>query len=375
MCEITDLVRVAKRDNNTKRPYLYVNPSQGKHIPVSANIPLDLFRKMAQMLDESYVSEKLLIVGFAETATAIGAGVAFYSKNAVFCTQTTREFYDDKEYLHFSESHSHATDQGLIVDGYEDILSQIDRIVLVEDEVTTGNTICKLIDTIKDRFKLCDIQFGIISILNSMSEDRIDELLKQGIQCLFLKRIPFEYHIDEINDYEYITEDLSYDLISLEGQDDEITFLQNDLLNLRFLVSKDEYSSFGLNFVDDIVADLDLKDINKVLVLGTEEYMFIPMLLANVIKEQNPHIFVKNHATTRSPIMVSDDEYYPLNNRVVLKSCYEMKRKTFLYNLEHYDLCIVMSDATGSLDAYIDILSAVRRYGCHKFLVSGKGQV
>ena len=30
----SDLVRIAKRENNTKRNYLVVNPLQGKHIPV-----------------------------------------------------------------------------------------------------------------------------------------------------------------------------------------------------------------------------------------------------------------------------------------------------------------------------------------------------
>ncbi len=30
-----DLVRIAKRENNTKRKYLVVNRLQGKHIPVS----------------------------------------------------------------------------------------------------------------------------------------------------------------------------------------------------------------------------------------------------------------------------------------------------------------------------------------------------
>ena len=33
-----DLVKIAKRENNTKRNYLVVDPLQGKHIPVAAHI-------------------------------------------------------------------------------------------------------------------------------------------------------------------------------------------------------------------------------------------------------------------------------------------------------------------------------------------------
>ena len=36
-----DLVKIAKRENNTKRNYLVVDPLQGKHIPVVPSKALD----------------------------------------------------------------------------------------------------------------------------------------------------------------------------------------------------------------------------------------------------------------------------------------------------------------------------------------------
>lgn len=71
-----DLVRIAKRDNNTKRNYLVVNRLQGKHVPVKASEAIALFEALAAKIDDVYQNEKLLFVGFAETATAIGAVVA-----------------------------------------------------------------------------------------------------------------------------------------------------------------------------------------------------------------------------------------------------------------------------------------------------------
>ena len=46
----TDLVRIAKRENNKKRNYLVVNPLQGKHIPVSPRKALEVFSKLAELL-------------------------------------------------------------------------------------------------------------------------------------------------------------------------------------------------------------------------------------------------------------------------------------------------------------------------------------
>ena len=61
-----DLVKIAKRENNTKRNYLVVDPLQGKHIPVVPSKALDLFAALADTFREKYKDEKLLLVGFAE---------------------------------------------------------------------------------------------------------------------------------------------------------------------------------------------------------------------------------------------------------------------------------------------------------------------
>ena len=71
--KIDDLVKIAKRENNTKRSYLYVNPVQGKHVPVSPSLPLLLFSALAAKIESRYPEERLLVIGFAETATAIGS--------------------------------------------------------------------------------------------------------------------------------------------------------------------------------------------------------------------------------------------------------------------------------------------------------------
>ena len=46
----TDLVGIAKRDNNPKRNYLVVNRLQGKHIPVPPHSAFEMFDMLAGRL-------------------------------------------------------------------------------------------------------------------------------------------------------------------------------------------------------------------------------------------------------------------------------------------------------------------------------------
>ena len=48
-----DLVKIAKRENNTKRNYLVVDPLQGKHIPVVPSKALDLFDVISNDIKEA----------------------------------------------------------------------------------------------------------------------------------------------------------------------------------------------------------------------------------------------------------------------------------------------------------------------------------
>ena len=66
-----------------------VNPLQGKHIPVSPGQALKMMDALAAKVRLAYPEERLLLVGFAETATAIGARLAVTLDSGYI--QTTRE--------------------------------------------------------------------------------------------------------------------------------------------------------------------------------------------------------------------------------------------------------------------------------------------
>lgn len=85
-----NILRIAKRFNNQKRTYLLVNPLQAKHIPVSPKASLGMMKALGDMLANKYPDTKL-VIGFAETATAIGAVVAESFSSKCVYIHTTRE--------------------------------------------------------------------------------------------------------------------------------------------------------------------------------------------------------------------------------------------------------------------------------------------
>lgn len=370
--KLEELVKVAKRDNNKIRPYLYVNPLQGKHIPVNPEKALNLYKYMAKMLDDKYKNENILIIGFAETATAIGAAIAKYSKCVKYCTQTTRERYNEVEYVFFTESHSHATQQSLIIDGYSQVFNNIDRIVFAEDEVTTGNTLCKLAEKLKERYSEFKLKFGIISILNSMSDERIEELSKKDMECQYVQRLPFEYQIEKINKFQY--SDLVSNKTKIEG---EYTIEKIKIENFRKLQNKELYNNSVKEYVQKLLDSTKIRKTDKkVLVLGTEEFMFPPMAFAKKLLDTYEWLDVKFHATTRSPILTSTEEEYPLHSRYKINSPYELERITYVYNLEAYDLAVILSDSDKIEEkTYEGIKSALMQAGCKRIHIVGKEEV
>lgn len=359
---IDDLLKAAKRENNKKRSYLYVNPLQGKHMPVSPSVSVELFSLLARKVEERYENERLLIIGFAETATAIGSMIAYAASNVKFYMSTTRESIPEAGYLFFTESHSHATEQRLVVNELKDCLMMVDRIVFAEDEVTTGNTIEKLINGIREKFPEDYRKFGIVSILNSMSDSRIRELEMQGIICDYVHHIPVRHKINEIDRFVY--EPSRNMAVDETVQISRIISIGN-YWNSRIVSSVDVMRKCCNDFVAagrKQIGKLCGKE--KILVLGTEECMFPGMLLGKEIEADYPESTVRFHATTRSPIEVSQDADYPLNHRDELDSLYEAGRKTFIYNLQRYDRVLVVTDAQDvNIQGLNSLITALKRQG------------
>lgn len=339
------LVGIAKRENNNKRKYLVVNRLQGKHIPISPKAAFDMFDELSEIVKSNYHGEKLLLVGFAETATAIGARLAVNLNS--YYMQTTREQIDNVEYLFFTESHSHATEQKLVKNDIDSIANydNVSRIVFVEDEVTTGNTILKIIDIIKklypDRFN-----FSVASLLNGMDEAALKCYNSNNINIHYLVKTNHDTYTEIADRFKGDGEYISPRLCDLEG--DLPTFELDGYLNARRCVKGSDYYNACCLLWKQIENKVDFADSEKILVIGTEEFMYPALSVAGEL--ENKGFSVKCHSTTRSPIVVSTEEDYPLSKRYELVSLYDDERKTFIYNLDKYDCVLIITDSKNNLD-------------------------
>lgn len=332
-----DLVRVARRENNSKRNYLVVNPLQGKHIPASPSAALELFTALADTFKEEYPGEKLLLVGFAETATAIGAQAAVTLGTDYI--QTTRENIPDADYLFFSEEHSHAAEQKLVRNEIDSAIPRTDRIVFIEDEVTTGKTILNIISILEKQYP-GQLSFSVASLLNGMSEEHLRIYRQQDIRLHYLVKTDHAAYgaraeaFSGGGNYHKCFPASCCELPVLEVK---------NKMDARRLVKAVRYEQACGRLWETVRQALGPLSKEKILVAGTEEFMYPALFIGKKLEEAGNTVFC--HATTRSPIAVSPETEYPLHGRWELQSLYDRERRTFLYEIGEYDRILVVTDA------------------------------
>lgn len=407
------LVQVARRENNNKRKYLVINRLQGKHIPVHPCEALSMFRALADTVKDIYRHERLLVIGFAETATAVGAAVAC-ALGADYM-QTTRELLPGVSYLYFSEEHSHATEQKLVKEDMDRAVGTVDRILFVEDEVTTGKTILNIIGILQKQYAK-KINFSVASVLNGMDESAREAYNQSGIELFWLVKTDHTAYTKLAEAYQedgryIVCKDgralLCKDSVLVgdnEGQaekacmsgseciwEDSILAGDNEgqagkacvpgaeciwkdsvlagrneeqatkacgirleriraqgRMDTRRLVDVTAYQQFCESVYQQLVSQGSLGGAQRILVLGTEEYMYPALYVAARLEAQGKEVWF--HATTRSPIAVSAQKDYPLHTRYELYSFYDSARTTYIYDLQKYDTVVIMTDAGGDMD-------------------------
>ena len=149
-----DLLGFAERIN-PKRAFLFVSKVLGRHIPVSPSIMRHAFTDLAKLVPDD-LPEPVLVIGMAETAVGLGAGVHQVLQQrypeAIYVTTTRHPVHGAPLLARFLEEHSHAQDQLLYGSPDAELQQQIlnsKSIVLVDDEASTGKTFVNLIHALQ----------------------------------------------------------------------------------------------------------------------------------------------------------------------------------------------------------------------------------
>lgn len=364
-------LRVAKRYRNAKRAYLLVNPLQAKHMPVSPTEALTMMRTLGEGLRQEFPGARL-VLGFAETATALGAAVASrLGPDCAFLT-TTREAGEGPGWVRFLEEHSHAAEQKLWGGDLDALLQETDTVLFIDDEISTGKTLRNMVAQLTRRWPaLGEKTLVAASLLNRVTPEQEEALTDAGITCRCLVRLPQEDHTAQVADWTVteappaVPQNLSFRQETLPGE---------GLLDPRKTLRIGAYDSNCQAVAEAMLSRAlgPVETLGKTLVLGTEECMYPALRLGERLERLGAEVCC--HATTRSPIGLCDAPGYPIRSGWKLPSFYEEERTTYVYNLREYDTVIVLSDTKKTDLRAIQALASVLTCK-HLIYTQGEGYV
>lgn len=373
----TDLLRLAKRFHNTKRTYLLVDPLQAKHLSVQPSKALEMFHALGKKVGEACDGVGL-VIGFAETATAVGMAVAEEMSDDCIYIHTTRELVpEENDWVEFCEEHSHAVEQKLSGSHLDQWIKSCKSIVFVDDEISTGKTLINIVARLKEQYpEIEEKRLVAASIINRVSEVNEQKMRDYGLECVSLLKLEETDYAEAVKDFS-ITEACEPQENDTVGSASETGISeirsQVSLMDPRLGVSTREYRRNIDAFADSLIhSGLVKKADGNILVVGTEECMYPAIVLGSRL-EQALHAKVFTHSTTRSPIGICADEAYPIHSGYKLKSLYDAGRTTYIYNLEKYDQVILVTDSEQIPGESLDtVVRALRASGNDEiFLIRG----
>ena len=147
---LAELCDFAAREN-PKRGFLIVSRVLGRHVPARPSVMRRAVRDLASRMPPE-LAGPVLVVGLAETAIALGQMLheellTRGSRDDLFFLHSTRQVVDAALLCRFEEPHSHASAHLVYqpqVEGY----APPSTLVIVDDEVSTGNTARNLADAL-----------------------------------------------------------------------------------------------------------------------------------------------------------------------------------------------------------------------------------
>ena len=325
---ISGLLEFASREN-PNRSFLFLSKVLGKYIPC---LPSNMRRTYRDLNKKITIKGNCLVLGVAETATGLGAGVADVlsdsSEHNVYYVQTTR--FDCNEPIAFDvfESHSHAP-QHLIYDISENVdIASITEVVLVDDEISTGNTLNQLTLGISKYLpNLKRVHW--VSLVNWMSEttESIFTDINDQVEIQFHSLLKGEFSF-------FKTSHKVIEFPNATATGLSKATCRTDIGRKGATIEQLKRHSFYSPDGEKIIPE-ELSKTTEYVVVGTGEFIFQPFLFAEAMESAG--IDVLFESTGRSPIIQGGSissklKFYDPGN----------KANYYLYNLPEDRTPIIM---------------------------------
>jgi hypothetical protein len=395
---LEDLFTMAARINK-KRSFLFVSKVLGKHLPVHPQKGLLTAALLASRYAESikglkgpftnefirsfnqdepqfksaaFIPKSInpVVIGFAETATALGHAFFDCFESGEYFHTTREEIASLTPSITFEEEHSHATSHRCYIP--LNMIANDREIILVDDEMTTGKTAINIIQSIQAQFPRKE--YTVVSILDWRSEknkQQFAELEKTlGITINIVSLISGSVQVNESG--------------KLQEQEQQVTYIENgppiDVISLSPFFEGEcptiknktplikETGRFGTDSITNKELHEKISKAAKVvrqhrtgaktLCLGTGEFMYIPMKLAS---EMGRNVFYQS--TTRSPIYIQDIQGYGARHGISFPNPEDQEVAHFVYNIPpgEYDELFVFFEREVAVENLQPLLKQVEK--------------
>ena len=288
---LDELMGFASRENE-KRGFLFVSKVLGKHIPVKPSVMRHIYNELA---DLCLIDSPTYVIGMAETATGLGAGVAdsLAQKNPdlkVYYQHTTRHQLSHPVWFTLDEIHSHAVDHILYRpnDSVYQGIQSCERLILVDDEMTTGRTLLQLAEGVLERTPSIK-ELVIVTLVSWLKQDKMKIFEEFSVPVKFVQLVKGEFSFKPDPEFSACLPDNVDDGVCEEESRDDLG--RTGLLMPYELLQK------------EAIYPSNQPDNDPLVVVGTGEHLYHPFLVAEQLEKTGDVVF---QSTTRSPILIGD---------------------------------------------------------------------
>lgn len=313
-----DVFDLAEREN-PKRAFMFIHRQVVPQLAVPPDVTRNLFQRLAERIPAD-IDNPVLFVGFAENAVALACGVYQEARDRFpdsVLLLSTRHPIDGKVLCKFQENHSHATDHLIYQPadpGMLDIVQRAKTLVLIDDESTTGNTVFNAIQALEKQRN--PFQRVISVNITDWSANALAVRLSYPCSCVSLLSGQWNWVPDP--DAPEIT--MPNVNVSTPGRIP--------------LSARQDWGRLGAQELrSDIGGHIQTQTGERILVIGTSEFVWPPFLLAERLQQDGADVLFC--ATTRSPLLPG----YALTSAFTFPDNYGQGIPHFLYNTQgqHYN--------------------------------------
>lgn len=304
---------------NPRRAHLLVSTVLGKHLPTDPLVVRDSGNRLGDLVRAVLGERDAVVLGFAETATGLGHCVAARIEAACYLHSTRRVVDGADTLTGFEEGHSHATSH-LLQPVPPGVFTPGLPLVLVDDEISTGNTaldaitalhefaprthyvLATLVDmrTDADRDRFAAVAAGLGARIDTVCLAAGSTVLPEGLAAT-VAALP-ECELNPVGRARGTVTRLELPWPREVPDGGRHGFLRTDIAAFEQAAT-----AAGKLLRDQLATEYAGR---PVIVLGHEELMYLPLRLAVGLAEAG--LPVRYQTTTRSPAYVLDEPGYPL---------------------------------------------------------------